>query len=559
MDNNLYLYITHIYFYSLDLVGICSYLLVNFWYTRIAANQSSISALLTNRVGDCFLTIGMFAILWSFGNCENMLENLFFIGIVNKNTNNLPNGQVRKKSDKSLNLGSYLAGLIEADGYIGVHNKNSKSKKYRPKIILVFSLADKPLAEKLSILLQAGKVISKPNIGHVLWQIIAKEEVIKIIHLINGYMRTPKIEALHRAICWLNENDNSSIDCLDLDLSPIDSNSWLAGFTDGESGGFYLSIYKRKNTTRLLLQFKLEIKQVYPNNVNWKLIGSAYFTIFSELCEYLKTSLVSRTIHLNNIGFLFIIIAHSPYSQDIIMEYFDKFPLLGKKALDYADWREVRLKIQNKEHLHPMGLEHIKIIQKRFGGNQPRLINSLGCNYNFYMSDLHLGSKRSFSTRKSLINKRLSICTDLVVWGTNLPSLVGIGRHTKQEREMIKLPPFQYSVIIGLLLSDGWLIFPNTTHKNARLGLAQSLDHSDYIWFVFSILSHYCNIFPVYRQRTRNGKVHCNLDLITRSLPCFTELHSLFYVNKVKGIPENIYELLTPVALAHSHNWGWEL
>ena len=51
-------------------VGICSYLLVNFWFTRIAANQSSISAFLTNRVGDCFLTIGIFAILWSFGNIE---------------------------------------------------------------------------------------------------------------------------------------------------------------------------------------------------------------------------------------------------------------------------------------------------------------------------------------------------------------------------------------------------------------------------------------------------------------------------------------------------------
>lgn len=48
-------------------VGVCSYLLVSFWFTRIAANQSSISAFLTNRVGDCFLTIGMFAILWSFG------------------------------------------------------------------------------------------------------------------------------------------------------------------------------------------------------------------------------------------------------------------------------------------------------------------------------------------------------------------------------------------------------------------------------------------------------------------------------------------------------------
>ena len=51
-------------------VGICSYLLVSFWFTRIAANQSSLSAFLTNRVGDCFLTIGMFAILWSFGNID---------------------------------------------------------------------------------------------------------------------------------------------------------------------------------------------------------------------------------------------------------------------------------------------------------------------------------------------------------------------------------------------------------------------------------------------------------------------------------------------------------
>ena len=51
-------------------VGVCSYLLVNFWYTRIAANQSSMSAFLTNRVGDCFLTLGMFAILWTFGNLD---------------------------------------------------------------------------------------------------------------------------------------------------------------------------------------------------------------------------------------------------------------------------------------------------------------------------------------------------------------------------------------------------------------------------------------------------------------------------------------------------------
>ena len=51
-------------------VGVCSYLLVSFWFTRMAANQSSISAFLTNRVGDSFLTVGMFIIIWSIGNLD---------------------------------------------------------------------------------------------------------------------------------------------------------------------------------------------------------------------------------------------------------------------------------------------------------------------------------------------------------------------------------------------------------------------------------------------------------------------------------------------------------
>jgi NADH-ubiquinone oxidoreductase chain 5 len=51
-------------------VGVCSYLLVSFWFTRIAANQSSISAFLTNRVGDCFFTIGMFILIWSSGSLD---------------------------------------------------------------------------------------------------------------------------------------------------------------------------------------------------------------------------------------------------------------------------------------------------------------------------------------------------------------------------------------------------------------------------------------------------------------------------------------------------------
>ena len=117
---------------------------------------------------------------------------------------------------------------------------------------------------------------------------------------------------------------------------------------------------------------------------------------------------------------------------------------------------------------------------------------------------------------------------------------------------MIKLPSFQYSVIVGLLLSDGWLrLSKKSKSLNAHLGLQQSIDHVDYIWYVFNLLSHYCNNLPVYRWQKRGEKYNLSIEVITRALPCFTKLHSIFYPNGVKIIPNNIYNILTPIALAH--------
>lgn len=51
-------------------VGVCSYLLVHFWYTRIAAVKSGMNAMFTNRIGDYFLTIGFFVIFFTFGTLD---------------------------------------------------------------------------------------------------------------------------------------------------------------------------------------------------------------------------------------------------------------------------------------------------------------------------------------------------------------------------------------------------------------------------------------------------------------------------------------------------------
>ena len=47
-------------------VGLCSYLLINFWYNRINANKAAIKAMLMNRIADVFFIFGILLILIEF-------------------------------------------------------------------------------------------------------------------------------------------------------------------------------------------------------------------------------------------------------------------------------------------------------------------------------------------------------------------------------------------------------------------------------------------------------------------------------------------------------------
>jgi len=51
-------------------IGVVSYLLINFYFTRIQANKAAILALTMNRVGDMGLSIGFFAIFALFGSVD---------------------------------------------------------------------------------------------------------------------------------------------------------------------------------------------------------------------------------------------------------------------------------------------------------------------------------------------------------------------------------------------------------------------------------------------------------------------------------------------------------
>jgi NADH-ubiquinone oxidoreductase chain 5 len=51
-------------------VGLCSYLLINFWFTRIQANKAAIKAMIMNRIGDFSLLIGIMLIFINFKSVD---------------------------------------------------------------------------------------------------------------------------------------------------------------------------------------------------------------------------------------------------------------------------------------------------------------------------------------------------------------------------------------------------------------------------------------------------------------------------------------------------------
>jgi len=77
-----------IYFFW-ELIGMCSYLLIGFWFTRPIAANACQKAFVTNRVGDFGLLLGILGIYWITGSLE--FRHLFQIinNLISKNEMNL--------------------------------------------------------------------------------------------------------------------------------------------------------------------------------------------------------------------------------------------------------------------------------------------------------------------------------------------------------------------------------------------------------------------------------------------------------------------------------------
>jgi NADH:ubiquinone oxidoreductase subunit 2 (subunit N) len=371
-------------------VGICSYLLVNFWFTRIAANQSAISALLTNRVGDCFLTIGMFTILWSFGNID--YSTVFSLApFVNQDVVTIIGiclliGAMAKSSQVGLHVwlpmamegptpvsalihaatmvtaGVYLlmraSPLIEYSStvlilclWIGAFTTVFSSLiglfQQDIKKVIAYSTMSQKAREYINIFRHQTiyeKIIYniKYNIHTTLFFFrCTQKERFKVLYektklVFEEMLHKARVDDLNSIFCP-RQDSQARIEDREIKINPY----YVTGFADGESC-FLINIIARSDCNRgyhISLTFKIKL---HSND--------------SAFLENIRNYFDKKgTIYIIKEGYIDYIVS-SIKDLEVFINHFEKYPLISQKLSDYVLFKQVFYLIKYKQHLTMSGL-----------------------------------------------------------------------------------------------------------------------------------------------------------------------------------------------------------
>lgn len=286
-------------------------------------------------------------------------------------------------------LGHYLAGLIEGNGSIivPVTNRNQTGKLLYPKVKITFVDKDAPLAIKLQEVFGAGTLEYPKNTKYVnlLFQDVTSLE--KIAVLLNGKMRTPKIEALHRMIDWLNAKSTTSklqsnkpalLIKLGQDTSSLRDNPWLTGFIEAY-GNFYsiFSINSQGIAEEIRHYMRISQKAVYSKKSNLLNESNSNKHIMEKIREFLDVKSVNeiKRIKEKYVELAYEVRTSKKSSSEKLIAYLSKYPLFSSKHQDFLSWCEIHKIRLSKSYKTPDGTNQL-ILQKNS-------MNTLRTQYNW--------------------------------------------------------------------------------------------------------------------------------------------------------------------------------
>ena len=262
-------------------------------------------------------------------------------------------------NDNNNYLGSYIAGLFEGDGHIWIQKQRGK-KTHNPRFCITFGLKNEVLAKKLLYIIGWGFIRYKPKDNACVLVVSSVVSLKKIVNLINGELRTPKIHQLYNLIDWLNKNHSTHINKLPLNKDNLESSSWLSGFVDADGSFSVQYTKKEEGAKKRKISCRLRIEQRILDPTT----NDSYFYILNQICLFLNCKLLTRTQKSTNNTY-YTLTASSKVSLDIIINYFNKYPLFSSKYLDYKDWEKVAYIIINNQHYFQEGINTVELVRSR--------------------------------------------------------------------------------------------------------------------------------------------------------------------------------------------------
>jgi len=420
----------------------------------------------------------------------------------------LSRGRLIHSKNEDTKLEEWLAGIIDGDGSFLLSKKGYASLEITMDIRDEHALQIVKNTYGGSIKLRSGANALRYRLHH-------KSGLLKLINDVNGHIRNSNRLVQLNKLC--HKYEISLIYPQKLTFY----SGWLSGFFDA-CGKLDLNFTENNTKPKLILTVT---HRLYDTVVMFKDIFGGYVVCEKGNSDRFVWYLDSDDKILN------------------FLEYVKRYPLRSSR--------------RQRFFLIPGFYKLLNL--RAYKASEGTILGKTWSRFNLKFSrGIHTMSIHS--SQKELINKSslLKLSNDftqrnkLVVWGENLGSGISYGRLTKQVSEMYKFNNYQYSVVIGLLLSDGWISYSTKFSKTPRLGFKQSLNKFNYLFLVFSILSPFCNSLPsIVTSKNKNLSLSYAVNFFTRSLPCIIDLHLLFYKNNKKVIPQNIYNLLDPIALAH--------
>jgi len=250
-------------------------------------------------------------------------------------------------------LSSYLAGLIEGDGSIFVPSKlrDSKNRLIYPSIQISFHSKDLPLVLILQKILRCGSISKKKGLNNYIYTITDLQGLISAVGLINGFMRTPKINRFHQLIDFLNLHHNLNLSKLPLNSQPLSNDSWLSGFIDAD-GHFSIRVTQLGiNPQKVECKFELEQRQL-------DISGESMFNIMSIIGEFLLSQVKETKSSTSNPKFR--VRTLNLNANITLINYFTNYPLFSSKYLDFLVWKEVVDLIKIGDHKNENGRNKIR-------------------------------------------------------------------------------------------------------------------------------------------------------------------------------------------------------